>query len=138
MKLRSTLKFGGVLRWLASILFLVNFGSVPDASSHGGRGINGGQLFDTGGNHIELIGASGYEILMIAITDEMQKPVAISGIAAYISVERAGQKVRIPLESSGGNILSARDNPHLVVGESVRFVAKMSSGVVLNAQFTSK
>ena len=117
---------------------LLSFGFVSNASSHGGRGINGGQLFDTGGNHVELIGAAGYEILMVAITDKTQKPVSISGIDAYISVERGGQKVRIPLENSGGNILSALDNPHLIAGERVSFVAKMPSGVVLNAQFTSK
>ena len=74
---------------------------------------------------------------MVAITDKTQKPVSISGIDAYISVERGGQKVRIPLENSGGNILSAPDSPHLVAGESVGFVAKMPRGVVLNAQFTS-
>lgn len=137
MKLPKSHKFLRLARLRALILVLLGFGLVSNASSHGGRGINGGQLFDTGANHIELIGAAGDEILMIAITDKTQKPISISGIVAYVSVERAGQNVRFPLQNSGMNILSAPDNPHLIAGEKVRFVAKLRSGVVVNAQFTA-
>ena len=75
---------------------------------------------------------------MVVITNETQKPISIAGIEAYISVERAGQKFRIPLENSGGNILSSRQIPDLVAGKIVHFIAKMPSGLILNAQFTSK
>lgn len=138
MKLQSVRKFWCFLCFIVSVLALVNFGFTSVANAHVGLGINGGQLFDTGTNHVELVGASGYEILMVVITDKMQKPISIAGIDAYISVERAGQKFRIPLANSGGNILSSRQNPNLVAGEIVHFIAKMPGGIMLNAQFTSK
>ena len=123
--------------WSLIVILVMSFGLVSNASSHAGRGINGGQLVDSGANHVELIGAAGDEILMVALTDKTQKPISITGIDAYISVERAGRNVRFPLQNSGMNILLAPVNPHLIAGEKVRFVAKLHGGVVVSAQFTT-
>ena len=121
-----------------SFIFLFILGCASLAEAHGGRGINGGLLVDSGSNHVEFVGASGYELLIIAISDKQQKPVSVKGVEAYISVERGGQKIRIPLQSLGNNILSSNTNPNLVAGETVWFVAQMPNGNILNAQFTSK
>jgi hypothetical protein len=109
-----------------------------NADAHGGRGVNGGPLFDTGTYHVEFVGASGYEILMIALSDKFQKPVSVNGVKSFLAVERGGQKIQIPLRSMGDGILSSSANPQLVAGETVWFVAQMPNGSVLNAQFTSK
>lgn len=73
MKLPKTHKFLRLAWPRALILVLLGFGLVSNASSHGGRGINHGQQFETGANYIELIGAAGDKILMIGITDKTQK-----------------------------------------------------------------
>ena len=132
LKLRTT----SWLSFLTLVFLMFEFVSLADA--HRGKGVNGGQLFDTGQNHVELVGASGYELLIIAVTDEAQRPISIAGIKAYLLVERNGQQRRIPLDNQGGNILSSRDNPNLVAGEVVQFVANIPDGTILNAEFISK
>lgn len=108
------------------------------AEAHTGRGVNGGPLFDTGTNHVEFMGGSGYEILMIALSDKFQKPVSVNGVKAYIAVGRGGQKIQIPLRNMGEGILSSIANPNLVAGETVWLVAQMPNGNTLNAQFITK
>lgn len=108
------------------------------AAAHSGRGVNGGPLFDTGSNHVEFVGGSGYEILMIALSDKFQKPVSVNGVKAYIAVERGGQKIHIPLRNMGDGILSSIADPNLVAGETVWLVAQMPDGNTLNAQFITK
>ena len=60
-------------------------------------------------------------------------PIPISGVAAYLSVERAGQNVTFALENLGGNILSVSGRPQLVAVGSVRFAGEMASGMGLIA-----
>lgn len=126
------------LRLTIQLIFLFIIGCTSLAEAHRGRGVNGGMLVESGSNHIEFVGASGYELLMIAISDKQQKPVSVSGVEAYISVERGGRKIRMPLQSLGDSILSSSTNPNLVAGETVWFIAQMPNGNILNAQFTSK
>ena len=103
-----------------------------------GRGLNGGQLADSGSSHIEFIGGSGYDLLIFAISDKFQKPIMADGSAAFALVERHGQKVRIPLVIEGENILAAISNPSPKRGELVWFIARLANGQTLNAQFISK
>ena len=57
--------------WSLIAIFLMSFGLVSNASSHAGRGINGGQLVDSGAIHVELIAAED-EILMVALTNRFR------------------------------------------------------------------
>lgn len=108
------------------------------ADAHGSIGLNGGQLTDSGSNHIEFIGGSGYDLLIFAISDKFQKPVMVGGSAAFALVERDGQKVRIPLVNGGENILAATSGPSPIKGETVWFLARLANGETLNAKFISK
>lgn len=119
-------------------LSLITVGFTTLAFAHEGRGLNGGQLADSGSSHVEFIGGSGYDLLIFAISDKSQKPLSASGSAAFALMQRDGQKVRIPLVIEGENILASSNGPSPRKGESVWFVARLANGETLKAQFVSR
>lgn len=124
-------------RTLAVLTLLTN-SYVRLALAHEGQGINGGQLADNGLTHVEFIGGSGYDFLLFAISDKSQKPIAIEGTVAFAIVELNGKKIQIPLLNQGDSILSSTKGPVPKAGETIWFVARLTSGETLKAKFISK
>ena len=123
---------------ILSSVAILSFLFAKPSIAHEGRGINGGQLVDRGAIHIEFIGGQGYSLMIFAITDKSQKPLPVDKRIAFAAVELNGQDTQIRLSSDGGNFLSSSEGAALTKGEEVRFVARMSNGETLNAEFTSR
>ena len=108
------------------------------ATAHTGRGVNGGQLVDSGTNHVEFVGGPGNELLVFFITDGNQKPLASEVRSAAASGETSGKKVRIPLRTAGGSVLSAENGMTIKAGALIQFAAQLANGENVQAIFVYK
>ncbi|MFN0195066.1 MAG: hypothetical protein ACKVP5_24325 [Aestuariivirga sp.] len=108
------------------------------ANADEGKGVNGGQVVETGSVHVEFIGGSGYELLMFAVSDMKNRPLAVSGSTAFVLIERNGKQYRIPLLPDGDNVLAVRVAPPLRRNVPVVFIAELANGAQLKARFTSR
>ena len=108
--------------------------SVP-AAAHNGRGVNGGQLVDSGTNHVEFVGGPGNELLFFSVTDGNQKPLVNEVRSAAALVDMDGKKVRIPLRTAGGGVLSAENGMMIKAGALIQFFAQLANGENVQAKF---
>jgi len=92
------------------------------AYAHGpSTGTHGGQMADAGPYHVELA-VVGDELLLY-VTDDTSRPVAVNGAVAEATVVLERQTRKVVLSPSGANILAGRWSPAGAASELKAVVA---------------
>jgi hypothetical protein len=104
--------------------------------AHQSLGQSGGQIVDTGDNHIEFIGSPADTTLIFVITDAREKPISLDVTAAAVIVADGMDTKTLPLTFLEPNWFEGQLARALSKGAFVKLTIELSTGRHIDAKFT--
>jgi hypothetical protein len=100
------------------------------------KGVNGGQVVDAKGHHIEFITKDA--AITLFLTDDKDQPIASAGASGRVIIQAAGATTTTDLTPAEPNLLTAKASAPLAPGDKLVVSAKLSDGHELQARFATK